>query len=315
MTYLAKLLQRRLALISGVAALVASTPCGSAQTSDKPAGLSPEVVRLWPGQAPGTENWTGPEESADVELPNVGKVHIITNVTVPTLTVFRPVGRANGTGVLVVPGGAFRALPWDLDGVETAQWLTKHGITAFVLKYRVRPPRPGVAADRSFDDFAQRTTGARSIAVADAAQAMRFIRAQSKRFGTSANRIGMIGFSAGAMATVVVANSSDPVVRPNFAVSMYGAFLEKSGPSADAAPLLIVAAQDDREAPPSKSVEMFRRWTEAKVPAELQAVTRLRFALIRFRPTDGRAHWKRGLVLEAISTYRSLNDRTIKSGG
>ena len=84
---------------------------------------------------------TAPEEEVDAELPNLGKVHIITNITVPTLTVFRPAGaRASGTAMLVVPGGAFRALPWDLDGIETARWLTARGITAFVLKYRVRPP-------------------------------------------------------------------------------------------------------------------------------------------------------------------------------
>lgn len=66
---------------------------------------APEVVRLWPGQAPGTESWTGAEEEADAKLPNIGKVHVITNVTVPTLTIFRPkTGLANGTAMIVVPG-------------------------------------------------------------------------------------------------------------------------------------------------------------------------------------------------------------------
>src|SRR4051794_28092606 len=75
------------------------------------AGHEPqEVVRIWPGQAPGTENWKGSEEPADVTLPNVGKIHVITNVTVPTVTVFRPVrGKANGTAMVVLPGGSFRA--------------------------------------------------------------------------------------------------------------------------------------------------------------------------------------------------------------
>jgi len=130
-------------------------------------------------------------------------------VTVPTLTVFRP-AKPNGTALVVVPGGAFRALPWDLDGLETARWLTAHGITAFVLKYRVRPPGPEAAADRSFDDFAHRTESARAIAVADAEQAMRIVRSRARQFGVVPNRVGMIGFSAGAMATALAANAALP---------------------------------------------------------------------------------------------------------
>ena len=68
---------------------------------------SHEVVRIWPGQAPGTEDWKAPEEAADVTLPSVGKIHVITNVTVPTLTIFRPAaGKVNGTAMVVLPGGS-----------------------------------------------------------------------------------------------------------------------------------------------------------------------------------------------------------------
>jgi dienelactone hydrolase len=258
-------LSRRLVL--GAAALAICGSCGNAETALR---SHDPVVRLWPAQAPGTEDWTGKEETADVELPNVGKVHIITNVTVPTLTVYSPAtGTSNGTGIVVVPGGAFRALPWDLDGVETARWLTGQGVTAFVLKYRVRPPASGTAPDRSFDDFARRTIDARKIAIADAEQAMRLVRSQARKYGIAADRVGMVGFSAGAMAVVSVANSPDPAVRPNFAASLYGAYLDSSEPSADAAPLFIVAAANDPEAPPSRSVDLFTRWTHAKRPAEL----------------------------------------------
>lgn len=233
------------------------------------------MVRLWPGQAPGTESWTGAEQSAEAELPNLGKVHVVTNVTVPTITMLHPpAGNANGTAMLVVPGGAFRALPWDLDGLETARWLTQHGITAFVLKYRVRPPDPAAPAYRSFEDFAQRTRPARELAIADAEQAMRIIRSRSRQFGIAPDRVGMIGFSAGAMATALVADATDPAVRPNFAASLYGALLKPSGPSLSAAPLFIVAAQDDAEAPAARSVELFQRWSAAKRPAELHIYER-----------------------------------------
>jgi acetyl esterase/lipase len=249
------------------AALVLCAACSGAAPRQSERVRSPQVVRLWPGQPPGTESWTGPEQQADAELPNLGKVHVITNVTVPTLTIFRP-AKANGTVMVVVPGGAFRALPWDLDGIETAKWLTDRGITAFVLKYRVRPP---VTApdDKTFDDFVRRTQPARDIAVADAEQAIRLIRSHAKQYGVMPHRIGMIGFSAGAMTTMSVAAAKDASTRPDFAVSLYGAILSSERPSAGAPPLFIVAAQDDPELSPTKSVGIFNRWTAAGLPAEL----------------------------------------------
>jgi acetyl esterase/lipase len=281
----------RAALVA-LLALAACVSCGSAPAAPGGASPPPEIVRIWPGQAPGTEDWAGAEETADVELPNLGKVHIVTNVTVPTVTVFRaPPGAANGTAMLVVPGGAFRALPWDLDGLETARWLTRHGITAFVLKYRVRPPDPEAAPDRSFDDFARRTQAAREFSVSDAEQAMRLIRSRARQFGIAPDRVGMIGFSAGAMTTAIVADSSDPAVRPDFAACLYGALLTPGGPSAGAAPLFIVAAQDDREAPPERSVDMFARWTGAKRPAELHLYERGGHGFA-FRPRHSPSdHW------------------------
>jgi acetyl esterase/lipase len=229
-----------------------------------------EVVRIWPGQAPGSEDWKAPEEGADVTLPNVGKIHVITNVTVPTLTVFRPAAaKANGTAMIVLPGGSFRALAWDVDGLETARWLAGEGITAFVLKYRVRPPLKGESFGESLDDFARATKARRALAIADAEQAIRFVRSHARHYAVAPNRVGMIGFSAGAMATVEVALVKDPAVRPDFAVPMYGAALTPQMPAAGAPPLFIAAAQDDPQLPAINSVEIFQRWTKAGLPAEL----------------------------------------------
>ena len=258
-----------------IALLALCAGCGSAAPGRAPLSPAPETIRLWPGQAPGTEGWTGPEEEADVALPNTGRIHVVTNISVPPLTVYRPVdGQANGTGMLVVPGGAFRALPWDLDGVETARWLTAHGITAFLLKYRVRPPEPTLPADRSFADFARRTETARALAIADAGQAMRLVRADPRRFGIAPHRLGMIGFSAGAMTTALLAASADPAVRPDFAAALYGAWLGQSDPTAAAAPLFVAAAQDDAELSASESVKLFTRWTGARAAAELHLYER-----------------------------------------
>lgn len=229
-----------------------------------------EIVRIWPGQAPGTEDWTGPEEAADVTLPIVGKIHVITNVTVPTLTAFRPsAAKANGTAMIVLPGGSFRALAWDVDGIETAKWLAGQGITAFVLKYRVRPPQKGESFGESLEDFTRATAARRRFVVADAEQAIRFVRSHARQYAVAPDRVGIIGFSAGGMATVDVALAGDPAVRPNFAVPMYGAALTPELPKRGAPPLFIGAAQDDATLPVLNSVEIFERWTKAGLPAEL----------------------------------------------
>lgn len=258
-------------LAGAVAVAVLACACSSAPTEAPLRQRLPEVVRIWPGQPAGTESWSGDEQVVDAELPNLGKVHIVTNVTAPTLTIFRPkAGTDNGTAMIVVPGGAFRALPWDLDGTEPAQWLTDRGITAFVLKYRVRPPTDvSATAAESFDHFAQRTENARAIAVADAEQAVRFVRARARQYGLAPHRLGMIGFSAGAMTAMSVADEKDASVRPDFAVSLYGALLTDDAPAKDAPSLFIVAAQDDDQAPVERSADIFRRWTAAGLPAEL----------------------------------------------
>ena len=235
--------------------------CGRSQPVEVDTAPATQVVPLWPSAAPGTEDWTGEEVEVDADLP-AGKVHIITNVTVPTLTVYRPPpGRANGTGMLVAPGGAFRALAWDLEGTEVANWLTARGITAFVLKYRVHPPAqaPSVAAQED----------ARAIAVADAAQALRIVRANAREYALKDGRIGMIGFSAGALTTMLLAVDADPAIRPDFAAPIYGGLPADKSPPFGAPPLFIVAAQDDPEVPSSESIELYRKWTAAKLPAEL----------------------------------------------
>jgi acetyl esterase/lipase len=228
----------------------------------QPAPQAVEVVRIWPGAAPGTENWTGEEVQLDADLP-AGRVNIVTNVTVPTLSIFRPPpGQANGTAVIVAPGGAFRALAWDLDGTEVARWLVARGITAFVLKYRVRSPQADETPGARFET-------ARAIAIADAQQGLRLIRTNAMRYGIAADRIGIIGFSAGAVTAMGLALSADASVRPNFVISAYGGIPAGSAPVAGGPPVFIVAAQDDPEVPSAESVNIYQTWTRATLPAEL----------------------------------------------
>jgi dienelactone hydrolase len=97
------------------------------------------VIQLWDGPAPGTETWTQTETAIEYLSPFWHEKNIaIFNVVKPTLTVFQPAeSQANGSAVIVCPGGGFTALSWDTEGPNVAKKLADDGITAFVLKYRI----------------------------------------------------------------------------------------------------------------------------------------------------------------------------------
>src|SRR5215831_6175205 len=89
-----------------------------------------QTVNIWPGAAPGSENWKQQERSV-TDTP-IGTV--VFNVVAPTLTAYLPdQSNATGTGVIIAPGGAFVALAIDLEGNRVARWLQERGIAAFVL--------------------------------------------------------------------------------------------------------------------------------------------------------------------------------------
>jgi acetyl esterase/lipase len=239
-----------------------------------------EVIRIWPGAPPGTEDWTGPETDTPLKLPGAPPLHLISNVTTPTLTVVAPAaGTANGTAIIVCPGGGFQNLAITHEGEMVARWLADRGITAFILKYRVRPSSSfRIPVDvrhhpERFEEFAKALEGGRQIAVADGTQALRFLRANAGRFGIAPDRIGMMGFSAGAMTTMGVVLNSQPADRPNFAAPIYGA-MEDTTPPKDGPPLFIAATQDDYAVPVVKSVAIFSNWTAADLRAELHIYER-----------------------------------------
>jgi acetyl esterase/lipase len=251
----------------GLAALALAALIHPAAAQSSGAGDG-EVVRLWPGQAPGTESWTGPETIKTDPNNPFGPIQVKSNVTVPTLTVVRPApGKANGTAIVVLPGGAFQILAWDIEGTEVARRLADRGITAFLLKYRVRPGEadPAKPAAAALMDALQ---SLRKIAIADAAQSVRIVRRDAARFGIRPDRVGMMGFSAGAIATLGLLLEGDPAARPNFAASIYGTpLMEKPVVPANAPPIFIASAQDDFLS--AGSVETYTLWSTAKRPAEL----------------------------------------------
>ena len=176
------------------------------------------TVRLYPGVAPGSESWSLPES------PVVGPFGpIITNVSQPTLTVFRPEpGTSAGTAVIVCPGGAFHFLAMEDEGVKVGQWLRTLGITAFVLKYRVLQTTPDhLTFSEPVKQNHEETAAVFPLAVADARSALNYVRAHAEEFGISPQRVGVIGFSAGAMLTISLAMTSPEGVGPDFVAPLY----------------------------------------------------------------------------------------------
>jgi acetyl esterase/lipase len=178
------------------------------------AGAETVTVNVWPGAAPGSENWTQKERT--VENTPLGTV--VFNVVTPTLTAYLP-EKANvtGTGVIIAPGGAFVALAMDLEGASVARWLQQRGIAAFVLKYRIVEKR-GEGIPKGMDMDAAARYG-----IADAVQALKVVRGHAEEWAVSPSRVGILGFSAGAMVASATALQPDRAARPGFAGILYGA--------------------------------------------------------------------------------------------
>ena len=195
-----------------------------------------QTVNVWPGVAPGSEHWT--QQERVIENTPLGTV--IFNVVTPTLTAYLPDrSKATGTGIIIAPGGAFVALAIDLEANSIARLLQDRGIAAFVLKYRIVEKR-GEGIPQMDMDTAGR------YGIADGIQAIKVVRQHAAEWGVSPDRIGFMGFSAGAMVTSGTVLQQDSAARPNFAALIYGApFGVMPAISKNLPPLFLAWAQDD----------------------------------------------------------------------
>lgn len=226
-----------------------------------PLGAQPEVIPLWPEGAPGSEaRRHEPEKAQDWWVKNIHH---------PSLTVVRPApGKANGAAVVVFAGGGHRELVFPPEGLEPAQWLAGHGVTAFAVKYRLAR-EPG--SPYSLQDHA----------AADARRAMRLVRHHATEFGIDPQRIGIMGWSAGGELAAMVSfgkhagspDAADPVdrvsCRPDFHLSIYpGPLGFPWGEMSDQTPptLFICALDDAFHAAPILSV--LPKFMALGIPAE-----------------------------------------------
>jgi acetyl esterase/lipase len=169
----------------------------AAQTVWQPSAGRTQIP-LWPSRPPLSRNDTGPEAPHDAVDPStrinklVGSLpyQYIEHVTTPTLTLYQPAGNNTHAAVIVYPGGGFNVLAMDIEGTEACEWLVSRGVTCVLLKYRV-PCRP-VGPYRDCPS-----------AHIDAQRAMRIVWSRAREWRIAPDRIGVIGFSAGAHMAIV----------------------------------------------------------------------------------------------------------------
>lgn len=236
---------RRAAITLGLT-LIASLALAAEATTVLPLS-APNDAKVWDlSAAPASRS--GADAEQWLAMPT-GRV--VRNVTSPTLTLYAPTPeRANGTAVIVAPGGGFRVLAIEEEGTRVAEQLRAHGITAFLLKYRLQAtPRSDAEFHRDMQAFMSAAPNPSAMqatpeALTDAQAALRLVRANAPALHIDPQRIGFLGFSAGAMTALAAALAPERDARPNFVAPIYGPLTARDVP-ADAPPLFTALALDD----------------------------------------------------------------------
>ncbi len=227
---------------------------------------------IWPQEASLPQNSISTEQ----QTPLLWNSKIVRNVTEASLIPYWP-EKQNGTAIIVCPGGAFQFLMIDKEGTDVANWLTSYGITAFVLKYRLAPtPRD----DAKFvSDFESSNFDLSTIkthidnSYADGIQAISTLKQKAFDFNLDKSKIGMIGFSAGAMVAVHSAFNPDRATCPSFLGAIYGGYPGITDVPAHAPPLFMAYANDDDLAG-NTCLDLFLAWKRSKQSAEVHAYAR-----------------------------------------
>ncbi|MCI9844721.1 alpha/beta hydrolase [Flavobacterium pectinovorum] len=236
-----------------------------------------QTIKLYQGKAPGSENWTQKEAQMYSDL---FKTEVVYNVSDPSLLVYQvPKGVKNtGTAIVIAPGGGFQSLSINREGKELAEILSKKGITAFVLKYRLNKTETNDPAREMMDKLKDRAAFEKNalatikLAAEDGKNALNYVRTNASKYGIDVKKVGIIGFSAGstvAMETVLV---NKPELLPDFVANIYGGprpeLLSVAVPDKKI-PMFVCAASDDQLKLAPRSIQMYNKWLEAGQSVEL----------------------------------------------
>jgi acetyl esterase/lipase len=240
----------------------------SAMVAKTAARLAMKQIPLGAMGTTASENW----ETLPGDL-------IVRNTTQPALYPMTPApGKANGTAIILAPGGGFVVQAIGNEGLDVAKRLTELGYTCFILKYRLNPsPKdPNFIAEGmakmaanapKTGDQGPPPSPAQALAGADGLAAVAYVRSHAAEYGLDAKRIGLVGFSAGGGVTMHVATAYDAASRPDFVGVIYGPPPPRPVP-ADAPPIFAAVAADDPLLG-SASLKTFEAWHAAGKSAEL----------------------------------------------
>ena len=218
------------------------------------------------------------KESEKQYFSKIWDTEVITNVSKPSLTIFKADPKLNtGTSVIIAPGGGLYALSIESEGVQVAKWLSKKGITAFVLKYRLVPTGEDAVAEYSKLSQKDPTKVHEKVAeviaysIADGLEAIKFVRNNAKKLDIDPNKIGFMGFSAGGAVTMGVAYSFSKENRPDFLVPVYAwtIVMPVQIPKNDSPPMIVICASDDPLGLAPGSIELYNSWYKAKLNVAL----------------------------------------------
>ena len=249
-----------------------------------------KTIALWDEKIPGEILSVNYEEK---EIYSENELQSTSNVKIPTLTIYTPNEiSANGTSIIIFPGGGYSHLSMNKEGKKIAKWLNSLGITAFVLKYRM--PSDEIMKDKSIGPLQ------------DAQEAVRMVRRNAKKWNLDTNKIGVIGFSAGGHLAATLStryeektyeSTDNTSSKPNFAllvypvISMNTAITNKGSkekllglnPSQELTdkfsselhvnsttpPTFIVHASDDKSVPVENSINYYLALKNMKIQAEM----------------------------------------------
>ncbi len=236
-----------------------------------------KVIQLYKGAAPSSENWNWNEKFQD-SSKNIFKVNLVYDVSKPTLTVYAPNSSvANGTAIIICPGGGFHLLSINSEGIDVANWLVKKGVTCFVLKYRLVHSLTGNPVQDMMDminkkeDSSGQTKNVIMMAISDGRTAVAYVRQHASEYKISPDKIGIIGFSAGGTVAASSAFNYTTENKPDFVAPIY-AFMPDSlqgNVASDAPPMFLAAASDDQLGLAPNSVSLYNHWLAAKHLVEL----------------------------------------------
>lgn len=239
--------------------------CLVAMLSDCSVAEELKAIALWEKGAAGSQARMAEPEKVDQS----GGGYNVTNVHNPSITPFLPDSKNNtGTAIIIAPGGGHRMLCLGHEGDALARWYADHGISAFVLRYRLAREE---GSTYTVDEHA----------MADTRRAIRMVRAKAADWGIKPDRIGIVGFSAGGELAALAAMDSDAgnpnaedaidrqSSRPDYQVLIYPGSSKRFTAKAGMPPVFIAFGEDDRADISEGMANVYLKYKEAKVPAEM----------------------------------------------